>query len=120
MNSISTLVIFCACLYVTNGYSCGPCNLEECEAPPCEGSTELDTCGCCQRCTSQKGEMCGGEYNDFGNCDPDKVLVCNYASYFILPDGEVIDEMLDPSYPGTCITSKEQEDIFNIIAVGYV
>ncbi|KAI4884314.1 hypothetical protein NFI96_009180, partial [Prochilodus magdalenae] len=52
-----------------------PCDVTTCpEKLRCRGGKVLEPCQCCYECAKQKGESCGGNWNQFGTCD--KGLEC--------------------------------------------
>lgn len=56
-----------------SAHECTPCNLRTCpiKAPhACEGGRTLarDPCGCCDQCTRQEWEPCGGQDWTHGYC----------------------------------------------------
>ncbi|KAI4897408.1 hypothetical protein NFI96_005673 [Prochilodus magdalenae] len=50
--------------------SCMYCSRLSCpEVLQCPGGKVLEPCGCCYECAKQKGEICGGPFDEFGTCD---------------------------------------------------
>nr|XP_039261624.1 CCN family member 2-like [Styela clava] len=76
--TLSTAYFLCLLAATANSLSCIPCGDNECPDVPCpKGVTVVkDECGCCDVCSKQRGEKCGGSFDIFGVCDPNKSLVC--------------------------------------------
>ncbi|KAE8632665.1 hypothetical protein XENTR_v10001618 [Xenopus tropicalis] len=57
--------------------ACGHCNEDFCDSVTCAAPELLtkDECGCCDRCLSVEGEVCGGQDESRARCAPGMVCV---------------------------------------------
>ncbi|XP_077973401.1 single insulin-like growth factor-binding domain protein-2 [Styela clava] len=101
-------ILFALCSFVasTGALTCPECGSFPCPQVLCQKGSSLakGVCGCCDVCSKQEGDSCGGLWNLDGTCDSEKNLECYYEQPkpIHLNNGEVIHIRVDKQRPGIC------------------
>ncbi|XP_077972770.1 venom protein 302-like [Styela clava] len=102
-----TVLVLCSIVASTKAFSCWECSEYICPDVLCEGSLVKGVCGCCNVCSKQEGEECGGLGNHAGTCEKDLECKSEKLKPVILQDGRILYPPVDIQTAGTCRKQKK-------------